>query len=597
MHTNTLYKAPKAKKNRDKSQSQKTSLQKHHTRSLTSKIPHNSAQCLGKKQGYKSRILTTSDRNVSFVNAKFQIVQVKVGKSVPEKLLTLPLPQDYHNTKPKKHNDDNDLGKDTSHGYKAPPLHTSVFLHPEVLASSESLLQTALKQPAGTTYMVRKKDLQQFYDTAAKLHLEQCDSHDNSKTLLLQDSQKNASKGDKNDKNNAIRNELSLYYEEQQIALQSAPKVQIQDLSEKENDKRREHYNSTNAKPLELFKYPHKHEIQAILCASKGNLYPIRDIIGKAYHDCLCSMNLLPKRFIQKTVLNDKDFAEITIDDVDISYNPSRYKFFSSKEVLDEFYIWLNSNFSSETLAHFRSSAFYSYNMSSQLQKGGSILHHAAQHGNADILKFVLSHGGDKLINQQTSNGSTPLHWASGAGWLDVVKLLVEDYGADYHLQTNTWSIDVFGRDSGQLPIHWAASSGHTKIVDYLYLLSPLTIGIKDEKDNSVVCVAKKGLHFDTIRHVKSRVDDEYVPCKLELHTIEHNTYVDHAQLHKSRQKKQQQQQQQHQHRNDDDFVDVDDLSLIDANKSDSPSQSESAFESTSESSFEYGPVFSTARS
>jgi len=102
MHTNTLYKAPKAKKNRDKSQSQKTSLQKHHTRSLTSKIPHNSAQCLGKKQGYKSRILTTSDRNVSFVNAKFQIVQVKVGKSVPEKLLTLPLPQDYHNTKPKK---------------------------------------------------------------------------------------------------------------------------------------------------------------------------------------------------------------------------------------------------------------------------------------------------------------------------------------------------------------------------------------------------------------------------------------------------------------------------------------------------------------
>lgn len=396
--------------------------------------------------------------------------------------------------------------------------------------------------------MVRKTDLEDFYKTNHKLLLEQQQpKHSFQQQQLFLPSLDQASHNQSEEpqqeqqhqQHHRINAQLELYHQEQQIALQSAPKVKIQDLADEENTRRREFYNSNNAKPLQLFRLPRKHEIQTILATSKGDLATVKQIVGKAYHDCFLAMNLIPKRFIQKTVLNPQDWAEIVDEDINIVYNPNRYKFFPTAAIMDDFFTWLDNAFSPETLDSFRASSLYQYNIGAQLQKGGGVLHHAAQHGDLDIIQFALRHGAKAHINQLTSNNSTPLHWACGAGWLTVVKELI-DNGADIHLCTNSWGVDVFGRDSGQLPLQWAAASGHGHIVEYLYMLSPLTIGITDEKDNSVRHSAQKGLHFDTIRKIEKMVKDEYVPIQLEIHSMEQNMLFDHTQYHQFKKEKQQ---------------------------------------------------------
>lgn len=563
-------------------------------RCISTKTNQNSLKSNRIKSNSKQNSLKyISKRNVSFMNAKFQIVQVKVQPNLPE-LTLLPPPTNFTT---KNSNNEYDEDDDMSHseygnnsnGFNAPVIGgTQSFLNPTILQNSQQLLDFATKLPKSNTFLVRKKDLEKFYQDTHKLHLESNGNGGNNdngiKQLLLQgtnplntlnnpfntqlntpntmdniDSNENYNDNDNFGNNNQknIDNQLELYFQEQQIALQVAPKVKIDDLAAIENAKRREFYDSNNAKPLELFKFPKKHEIQAILAASKGDLYTLQQIIGKSYHDCFVQMQLLPRRFVQKTKSNPQDYTEIVANDIDINFTPQKYHFFQQKEILDDFFNWMNQSFSPQTLQTFRQSSLYTYNISAQLQKGGSVLHHAAQRGDLNTVKFVLAHGGAQYINQQTSNNSTPLHWACGSGWLDVVKVLIEEHGADIHKCTNSWSVDVFGRDSGQLPIHWASASGHSNIVEYLYQLSPLTIGVKDEKDNSVVCVAKKGLHFDTIRKVQSAVQDEYVPVKLEIHTIEHNMYFDHTRLGKTQQQKSQQNENGNVDNNGDDVVDL----------------------------------------
>lgn len=153
-------------------------------------------------------------------------------------------------------------------------------------------------------------------------------------------------------------------------------------------------------------------------------------------------------------------------------------------------------------------------------------MHHAVQRGAIDVLNFVLKHGGAGLINQRTANDSTPLHWATTSGSLKTVQTLVEA-GACLEAATNTWSVDVFGRESGTLSIHWAASAGHDDIVEYLYNLAPTTMGIKDEKGNTVYDASKKGLNFTTMKFIESTMQDEYVPVRLSVHVVEQNMLFD----------------------------------------------------------------------
>ena len=77
--------------------------------------------------------------------------------------------------------------------------------------------------------------------------------------------------------------------------------------------------------------------------------------------------------------------------------------------------------------------------------------------GHLEICRMLLDLGGAELANQTTYSHNTPLEWAAWAGSLDVVKLLIEEYGADPH----------YVSDSGSVA-HWACAGGSLHVCQYL---------------------------------------------------------------------------------------------------------------------------------
>lgn len=111
-------------------------------------------------------------------------------------------------------------------------------------------------------------------------------------------------------------------------------------------------------------------------------------------------------------------------------------------------------------------------------------------------------------VDSKATNGSTPLHWAAGAGLLVVVDFLL-DTGARVDSISYTWTYgalfvpsacqcrrtniycfslpgsnrrQVFGKGSGQTPLHWAAEGGHAEVVDLLISRSSLSVVASDER-------------------------------------------------------------------------------------------------------------------
>lgn len=110
-------------------------------------------------------------------------------------------------------------------------------------------------------------------------------------------------------------------------------------------------------------------------------------------------------------------------------------------------------------------------------------------------LQALLAAGAD--VNAPAANGSTPLHWAAGAGALEAVRALLS-HGADPSARTYTWRRQVFGRGSGQLPIHWAAESGYTDVVKLLAGASLPSVLAQDERGQTPAQAAAKELALST---------------------------------------------------------------------------------------------------
>eukprot|EP00804_Cyclotella_cryptica_P021530 CCRYP_005823-RB/>CCRYP_005823-RB protein AED:0.42 eAED:0.42 QI:104/1/1/1/0.66/0.5/4/324/478 len=100
---------------------------------------------------------------------------------------------------------------------------------------------------------------------------------------------------------------------------------------------------------------------------------------------------------------------------------------------------------------------------------GSSAAHRAAQDGDVDGLSKVIDKLGH-LLNSKDANGWTPLHEASRAGHVEVVKLLVER-GANINERTN--------EGKGETPLYWSiAENGEDHPVSQLLMeLGGLNIG------------------------------------------------------------------------------------------------------------------------
>ena len=85
------------------------------------------------------------------------------------------------------------------------------------------------------------------------------------------------------------------------------------------------------------------------------------------------------------------------------------------------------------------------------------------------MVEVLLGQGAE--INATDKNGWTPLHCAARAGYLDVVKLLVES-GASPKNETNL----------GSAPIWFAASEGHNDVLKYLMEKEHDTYALMEDK-------------------------------------------------------------------------------------------------------------------
>jgi len=71
------------------------------------------------------------------------------------------------------------------------------------------------------------------------------------------------------------------------------------------------------------------------------------------------------------------------------------------------------------------------------------------------VARMLLERGAD--VSAQAGDGSSPLHWASRWGHVDVARMLVER-GADVSAQA----------EDGSSPLHWASRWGHVDVARML---------------------------------------------------------------------------------------------------------------------------------
>jgi len=106
-----------------------------------------------------------------------------------------------------------------------------------------------------------------------------------------------------------------------------------------------------------------------------------------------------------------------------------------------------------------------------------TLLSHAAKHGHADIVQYLIKSGANVNLANQLYN--TPLHLASENGHLDIVKLLVE---SDSDSDNDMEAVNV----DGQTPLHMAVIEGHYDVIVYL-LSCGADITCTDSTDNTLL--------------------------------------------------------------------------------------------------------------
>lgn len=148
-------------------------------------------------------------------------------------------------------------------------------------------------------------------------------------------------------------------------------------------------------------------------------------------------------------------------------------------------------------------------------------LHYAARNGYLNIVKLLIENGAD--INAKDDFGSTILCAAAWGGHLEIVKLLIEN-GAD-----------VRAKDEDEhTPLHLAAMKGHLDIVKFLiengadvraknkYENNPLHFAVGNGKFNVTEFITKYMLIQDPSEVVEDlRLKLDYDKCKREVEEMQ----------------------------------------------------------------------------
>ena len=162
----------------------------------------------------------------------------------------------------------------------------------------------------------------------------------------------------------------------------------------------------------------------------------------------------------------------------------------------------------------------------SKNEEGDTPLHVACREGHVDIVRYLISEQ-ECSTTCQNKKGDTPLliacrkkhlpitrilltvhdcsavcnkhgdiliHYSCRHGWLDVTKILVEQYRCDPESE-NLW---------GDIPLHVACHEGHVDVVRYLISEQECSTASENEKGDTPLHKACHGGHVDVVRYLIS---------------------------------------------------------------------------------------------
>jgi ankyrin repeat protein len=101
-------------------------------------------------------------------------------------------------------------------------------------------------------------------------------------------------------------------------------------------------------------------------------------------------------------------------------------------------------------------------------EKGATALLRASQSGDIELMKLLLEHGADPMIN--TELGVTPLAVAAGIGWVEGV---TQEWSTEQTVEAVKLLLELgidpnFQADTGRVALHGAAHKGATEVVKIL---------------------------------------------------------------------------------------------------------------------------------
>eukprot|EP00903_Cladosiphon_okamuranus_P020320 g18644.t1 len=128
-------------------------------------------------------------------------------------------------------------------------------------------------------------------------------------------------------------------------------------------------------------------------------------------------------------------------------------------------------------------------------------LHLACTLGNLKAARELLRRGA--AVGATNERGSTPLHWAASRGHVQVVKLLVGVYGAEFTVRAG----------NGSTPLHWAASKGKRAVIEVIAGNFCAPVDVKDDKGCTPCLMAALNGHIETVELLVDRFKAKITIC------------------------------------------------------------------------------------
>eukprot|EP00752_Nemacystus_decipiens_P004196 g3835.t1 len=128
-------------------------------------------------------------------------------------------------------------------------------------------------------------------------------------------------------------------------------------------------------------------------------------------------------------------------------------------------------------------------------------LHVACMLGNVKAARELLRWGA--AVGATNERGSSPLHWAASRGHIQVVKLLVGVYGAEFTVRAK----------NGSTPLHWAASKGKRAVIEIIAGNFCAQVDVKDDKGCTPCLMAALNGHLETVELLVDKFKSKITTC------------------------------------------------------------------------------------